>query len=80
MTSHTCNTPATHRNTQRNTPQHTATHCNTLQHTATHCNILQHTEPDEADEEVGTVRWVYNTAKANSKRWETGENEVCVTE
>ena len=32
-------------------------------------------EPDEADEEVGTVRWVYNDAKANAARWETGENE-----
>jgi len=29
-------------------------------------------EPDEADEEVGTVRWVYNDVKANSRRWETG--------
>ena len=32
-------------------------------------------EPDEADEEVGTVRWVYNEEKADSMRWETGENE-----
>ena len=23
---------------------------------------------------------VYNAAKANSKRWETGENKVCVRE
>jgi hypothetical protein len=31
-------------------------------------------EPDDADEEVGTVRWVDNPEKENSQRWETGEN------
>jgi hypothetical protein len=32
-------------------------------------------EPDEADAEVGTVKWVYNNIKKNWQRWETGENE-----
>jgi hypothetical protein len=32
-------------------------------------------EPDAADAEVGTVKWVYNNIKKNSQRWETGENE-----
>ena len=32
-------------------------------------------EPDEADAEVGTVKWVYNEIKKNWQRWETGENE-----
>ena len=32
-------------------------------------------EPDAADAEVGTVKWVYNDLKKNWQRWETGENE-----
>ncbi len=36
---------------------------------------LWNAEPDAADAEVGTVKWVYNDLKKNWQRCETGENE-----